>query len=403
VYDKQCDDARSLILKSVALHVTQLTQLHVEQEAPFMPKALAAAAELPLLIHLAARSRGGFEPGALGQLARAVNTTHLHLEVIDGRATPSSSGSSSSSSSCGGSSSSARSPSELARLQAADEVGLPKLALQLRSLTAIGLSSGSGLRAVDALLAAAADKPRQCLSQLQLGGGHELSAALVDMLAATSSLASLSLLPSCSAPRAGAGLNRLSCLTGLVHLAVLLPCMPPSRVVAAWAKGCRRLSSLSLCAEPGPQPMAPAMEVVTELRLLSASAAVAGATPASSRGSTASGSGAGLSSDFSSLAVSVRSPLSLAGMVLLWPNLVSLEVRVLREGSAGVCIRACHGFASGRMHCAVRPLHAACGSGFARALRRSGCGPQTPCATLHRWPAGRWTAAASPPSSFCMP
>jgi len=57
VYDKQCDV--SLILKSVALHVKQLTQLYIEQEAQLSLKAMAATAELPLLECLVVKSRSG--------------------------------------------------------------------------------------------------------------------------------------------------------------------------------------------------------------------------------------------------------------------------------------------------------------------------------------------------------
>ena len=57
VYDKQCDV--SLIIKSVALHGKQLTQLHIEQEAQLSLKAMAAVAELPLLEQLTVKSRNG--------------------------------------------------------------------------------------------------------------------------------------------------------------------------------------------------------------------------------------------------------------------------------------------------------------------------------------------------------
>jgi hypothetical protein len=57
VYDKQCDV--SLILKSVVLHAKQLTQLHIEQEAPVSLKALAYTAELPLLDKLSVKTRSG--------------------------------------------------------------------------------------------------------------------------------------------------------------------------------------------------------------------------------------------------------------------------------------------------------------------------------------------------------
>lgn len=57
VYAKQCDV--SLILKSVVLHAKQLTQLHIEQEAPVSLKALAYTAELPLLERLSVKTRSG--------------------------------------------------------------------------------------------------------------------------------------------------------------------------------------------------------------------------------------------------------------------------------------------------------------------------------------------------------
>lgn len=57
VYDKQCDV--SLILKSVVLHAKHLTHLVIEEEAQVNLKAMAAAAELPLLERLQVKSRNG--------------------------------------------------------------------------------------------------------------------------------------------------------------------------------------------------------------------------------------------------------------------------------------------------------------------------------------------------------
>lgn len=260
-----------------------------------------------------------FEPGALGQLSRAVNLTQLHLEVL-----PDSSSSAPISPSATAAGGPSKSPSELARLQAADEVGLAKMGGQLLSCTAIGFSTASSIRPITALLAAVAGSPKPHMAELQLGA-QEVSSQSISLIASISSLSCLKLLPGCELA-SPLDLARLSTLAGLTQLLVA-PCMPPAPVLTAWAKGCKRLASLGVCAQPGPLPLMPAMTGITDLQLLSSSTSRS-RYGGSSNGGTGSGSSSPtrLSVDLGSLAVTLRSPLSLSGLDTLWPRLVSLEV-----------------------------------------------------------------------------
>lgn len=281
----------------------------------------------------------------MGQLARAVNLNSLHLEVIVEDALLGSNTSSNSGGAMPGSptaavataaavslAASSRSPSELARLQGSDEVGLAKLGTQLTSLTAIGLSGASMQRPITSLLAAVAGSHRPRLAQLQLGA-QEVPAQSLDLIAAITSLQVLRLLPGCDLPASSMDLMRLSALSGLTELQVL-PCMPPSPVLLALTGNGKKLSKVALCAQPGPQPIAPPMAGVTELQLLSISAArraqVYSSSSSSSKGGCDGSLDGGYSSSvgaFTNLAITLKSPLSLSGIELLWPNLAFLEVR----------------------------------------------------------------------------
>jgi hypothetical protein len=309
----------------------------------------------------------------LGQLARAVNLISLHVEVLGGassnsassRAPPTPTASSVLASPQGGSLiSSSRSPSKLARLQASDEVGLGRLGGQLVAFATLGLPS-SAARSVTALLACVAGSHKPRLAQLQLGGLH-ISSATVDLIAAISSLSTLLLLAGCELSGSPMDLARLSALTGLTQLEVAVPV--PGPVLAAWTKGCKMLASLTLCAQPGPQPVAPPMTGVTQLVLLSHSAAQARASLRSSSsgcgggGSTAGGStsssGGGVRGGFANLSITMRSPLSLSGLELLWPKVVSLEVRstVGSDGLARPCVCGRRASRSQRLLSCIRSL-----------------------------------------------
>lgn len=116
------------------------------------------------------------------------------------------------------------------------------------------------------------------------------------------------LLPGCELSSA-LELSRLSSLGSLTQL-VVAPLMPPAPVLAAWAKGCRQLSKLGVCGQPGPLPLTAAMPGITELQLLGSGSSH------SRRGSSAghvAGTAGRLSMDLGSLAITLRSPLSLSG------------------------------------------------------------------------------------------
>lgn len=284
-----------------------------------------------------------FEPGALGQLCHAANLTSLHLEVLTGRSISSSRASPASPSTAVTPSGPSRSPSELARLQAADEVGLGKMGTQLLSFTAVGFSSPSTFRPVAALLAAVSGSPKPRLLELQLGA-VEVSGQLLTLVASISSLSSLKLLPGCDVV-SPLDLGRLSALGGLTQLLVAPCVMPPPPVLAAWSKGCKRLIPLGVCGQPalGPLTLTPAtMQGVTELQLLgptsSHSTLQVGGISSNGSGRTNSSAGCPFSVDVASLslAVTLQSPLSLSGLPALWPSLISLEVVGWAVDAAGV-------------------------------------------------------------------
>jgi hypothetical protein len=199
-----------------------------------------------------------------------------------------------------------------AHVQAADEVGLAKMASQMQSFTAVGFACASAGRPVSALLAAVAGSPKPCLTELALGG-QELPGSSINIIASIASLASLKLLPGCDLA-SPMDLARLSSLTGLTQLQVA-PLMPPAPVLAAWAKGCKHLVHLGVCGQPGPLPLTPATPGITSLQLMSSSGARSrhGSSTGASSGSPGSSGPGSLSLDLGSLAITLRSPLSLTG------------------------------------------------------------------------------------------
>lgn len=251
---------------------------------------------------------GRFEPGALGQLSRAVNVTSLQLEVLPpgtNTATCSngsnSSGPLSPSAAAQAGTTPVKSLSELARLQAADEVGLAKMAGQLQSFSASGFSSASSVHPVTALLAAVAGGPKPHLAELQLGA-QEVPGLTLNLIASITSLHALRLMHGCDLTSA-LELSRLSCLGALTQL-VVAPVQPPAPVLAAWVKGCKHLANLAVAGQPGPLPLTPCMPGITALQLL-------GSAASSSRHGSSTGS-----VDVASLSITLRSPLSLSGGVL---------------------------------------------------------------------------------------
>jgi hypothetical protein len=194
-----------------------------------------------------------------------------------------------------------KSPSELARLQAADEVGLAKMAGQLQSFSASGFSSASSVRPVTALLAAVAGSPKPHLAELQLGG-QEVPGSTINLIASITSLHTLRLMYGCELSSA-LELSRLSCLGALSQL-VVAPVQPPAPVLAAWVKGCKHLTSLAVAGQPGPLPLTPCMPGITALQLL-------GSAASSTRHSSSTGSSCSV--DMASLSITLRSPLSLSG------------------------------------------------------------------------------------------
>lgn len=183
------------------------------------------------------------------------------------------------------------------------------MASQLQSFTAVGFSSSSSARPVTALLAAAAGSPKPHLSELQLGG-QEVPSQTISLIASIASLHTLKFMHGCELASA-LELSRLSALGGLTQL-VVAPLMPPAPVLAAWAKGCKQLSVLGLAGQPGPLPLTPAMPGITELQLLGGGASRS--WHGSSTGSSVGGSStSSLSVDLGSLAITLRSPLSLSG------------------------------------------------------------------------------------------
>jgi hypothetical protein len=188
------------------------------------------------------------------------------------------------------------------------------MASQMQSFTAVGFACASAGRPVSALLAAVAGSPKPHLAELALGA-TEVPGSSINIIASIASLVSLKLLPGCDLT-SPLDLARLSTLTGLTQLQVA-PLMPPAPVLAAWAKGCKHLVTLGVCGQPGPLPLTPPMPGITSLHLLSSSGARSrhgSSTGAASASAGSSGPGS-LSLDLGSLAITLRSPLSLTGEV----------------------------------------------------------------------------------------
>jgi hypothetical protein len=328
VYDKHCD--LSLILKSIPLHAPQLASLSLQQAAMLTAKSVAALSDMPQLSSLTLKNAHGFEPGALAKLSGIPNLTHLHLEILEPGSTVAAAGSTTGttvllSSPGPGSSTVTLTPSELARLQASDEVGLAKCT-RLVSLAAINLAKAGALRPVQALLGAIAGSLKPRLASLVLGNMPEMPPSVVDVAAGIPSLCHVSL-AGCDVA-GSADVAKLSVLTGLVSLE-LAPQLPPAAALAAVVKSCKRLASVSMgAAQLG--PAAAVMSGVSELQLhavgpLGAASAAGG--PDNS--STVSGS-------MAAMTLRVRPPLQLTGFGRAWPNLKALEITGWASDAAGV-------------------------------------------------------------------
>jgi hypothetical protein len=332
VYDKHCD--LSLILKSIPLHAPQLASLSLQQAAMLTAKSVAALSDMPQISSLTLKNAHGFEPGALAKLSGIPNLTHLHLEILEpgstsaaaGSTTGSAIGSTVLSSPAGpGSSTVALTPSELARLQASDEVGLAKCT-RLVSLAAINLAKAGALRPVQALLGAIAGSLKPRLASLVLGNMPELPPSVVEVAAGIPSLCHVSL-AGCDVA-GSADVAKLSVLTGLVSLE-LAPQLPPAAALAAVVKGCKRLASVSMdAAQLG--PAAAVMSGVSELQLhavvpLGAASAAGGPDTSSA-----------VSGSMAAMSLRVRPPLQLTGFDRAWPNLKALEITGWELDAAGV-------------------------------------------------------------------
>ncbi|KAF6263777.1 hypothetical protein COO60DRAFT_1457945 [Scenedesmus sp. NREL 46B-D3] len=216
VYDKHCD--LSLILKSIPLHAPQLTSLSLQQAAMLNTKSVVALSDMPHLSSLTLKNAHGFEPGALAKLSSIPHLTHLHLEVMEQGST-SAAGSSATGSTVqvsavgAGSRAVSLTPSELARLQASDEVGLAKCT-RLVSLAAVNLATAGALRPVEALLGAIAGSLKPRLASLVLGNMAELPLSVVEVAAGIPSLCHVSL-AGCDVA-GSADVAKLSVLSGLL-------------------------------------------------------------------------------------------------------------------------------------------------------------------------------------------
>jgi hypothetical protein len=338
VYDKHCD--QSLILKSIALHAPQLSSLSLQQAAMLTAKSIAAMSDMPNLSSLTLKNAHGFEPGALAKLSSILNLMHLHLEILE----PSNSGSTpAAGSSTAGSATGSTvqlTPSELARLQASDEVGLAKCT-RLVSLTAINLARAGALRPVEALLGAIAGSLKPRLAALVLGNMPDLPASVIEVAAGIPSSSFVSL-AGCDVA-GSADVAKLSMLTGLMQLE-LAPQLPPATALAALAKGCKRLVSVSMGATPL-GPGAPVMSGVSELQMLAVSPV--GAAAAGAAAHAASDSGSSISSSLAGMSLRMRPPLQLTGFGRVWPSLKALEISGWGLDAAGVAaIRQLEGLTS---------------------------------------------------------
>lgn len=137
----------------------------------------------------------------------------------------------------------------------------------------------------------------------------QVTSQTTNLITSINSLNTLKLLHGCELNSA-LELSRLSTLGSLSQL-VVAPLMPPAPVLAGWAKGCKQLVSLGVAGQPGPLPLTPAMPGITELQLLNSSGSRS--RHGSGTGSVGSSAGGSLSVDLGSLAITLRSPLSLSG------------------------------------------------------------------------------------------
>jgi hypothetical protein len=294
-------------------------------------KSVAALADMPQLSSLTLKNAHGFEPGALAKLAGISNLAHLHLELLETGSTAaagSTTGSTVQISAAAGSSA-VLTPSELARLQASDEVGLAKCT-RLVSLTAVNLARAGALHPVEALLGAIAGSLKPRLATLVLANMPELPASVIEVATGIPSLCHVSL-AGCDVA-GSADVAKLSVLTGLVRLE-LAPQLPPAAALAAVAKGCKRLASISTgAAQLGPG--AAVMSGVEELQLLAVSPV--GAAAASAAAHAGPDSGNAISSSLAAVSLRVRPPLQLTGLSRVWPGLRALEISGWGLDAAGV-------------------------------------------------------------------
>lgn len=245
--------------------------------------------------------------GALASLGRVSGTlTSLTLEITDG---------------CLGSpaavdDSTKLPPSELARLQASDEVGLAKC-VRLLNLTVINFtrSGTAAFRPVEALLQAIAGRMEPRLERLTLSNMPDMPISVLDAVAEISSLQEVNL--------AGTGLGRspgLATLSVLGRLQALnvAPQQPTMQVLEALAKGCQKLSRLAMGADwVSSESLELRMPELTELQLLAASP----------HGAAAGGSSTPqLAGAVSSSAEQVKPPLRFTGLSRMWPQLMQLEI-----------------------------------------------------------------------------
>eukprot|EP00878_Enallax_costatus_P031817 GHUV01034866.1.p1 GENE.GHUV01034866.1~~GHUV01034866.1.p1 ORF type:complete len:514 (+),score=188.39 GHUV01034866.1:836-2377(+) len=302
VYDRLCDI--SLMLKSVVLHTKHLTSIYIDQGALMSAKAMGYLAEMPALTSVTIKTAHGFETGALASLGRINALTSLTLEITN-------SSLNSSSTLCPATK---LPPSELARLQASDEVGLAKCT-GLVSLTVINItkSGPAAFRPVEALLQAIAGSVEPKLERLVLENMADMSASVLDLVAETSSVREVSFAG--SSVGSSMDVAKLS-LLGRLQMLNVAPQQPTAGVLSALAKGCKQLSRLAMGAV-SVSPVALCMPGVIELQLL----AVAPHSAVSGGSSIAKCAGA-----VSSLSVQVKPPLHLSGLSQVWPCLRRLKI-----------------------------------------------------------------------------
>lgn len=250
--------------------------------------------------------------GALAKLGSISHTLRsLHLEIIDG---PTNSPATQAPT---------LTPSELARLQANDEVGLAKC-IQLTSLTAINLTKAglASFRPVKALLMAIAGSLKPNLTHLVLANMPELQPSDLELVAGIHTLTDVSL---CGCSIGGSlDLAKLSVLGSLSALHIA-PQQPSASVLGSLAKGCRQLSKLVMGSVNIHPLAALAMPAVTDLQILAASPY-----------STGVGKCVSLTGTIGTMSLRVRPPLQLNGFGRVWLGLRQLCIDGLPLDPAGV-------------------------------------------------------------------